>query len=550
MFNKKFIAILLSILLILANLNFNQAVAKSTADTTPPEFKSFTIDKQNAIVGDTINFTVDATDDMSGIKSIYIIYKTPVTNKSEIIYLHLTNGIYVGSKIITSSDEGGIWKIGEIVISDNTSNNTQIWNTANGYNGTDNNGSKYQDLSSGNFKISGTTADVTPPVFKSFTMDKQNAIVGDAINFTLDATDDMSGIKSIYIIYRTPVTNRSEFIYLHLTNGIYVGSKTITSSDEEGTWKIGEIVISDNTSNNIQIWNTANGYNGTDNNGSKYQDLSSGNFKISGTTADITPPVFKSFTMDKQNAIVGDTINFTVDATDDMSGIKSIYIIYRTPVTNKSEFIYLHLTNGIYIGSKTTTSSDEGGTWKIGEIVISDNTSNNTQIWNTANGYNGIDNNGSKYRDLSSGSFKINIPVIGVKLDKTTASLKVGEEVTLEATINPLEASNKNVTWTSSNTSVATVDNEGKVTAISKGTATIATTTEDGGYTSSCAVTVVNLLKEDVNKDGVIDSKDIALITSKYNYENTNINWNADYDINNDFIIDIYDLVLVSKLLK
>lgn len=90
-----------------------------------------------------------------------------------------------------------------------------------------------------------------------------------------------------------------------------------------------------------------------------------------------------------------------------------------------------------------------------------------------------------------------NIPTEGVvykvtevKLDKDSLSLEVGGTETLTATITPDNATNKNVTWESSNTSVATVDADGKVTAVSAGTATITVTTADGGFTDTCTVTV------------------------------------------------------------
>ena len=80
-------------------------------------------------------------------------------------------------------------------------------------------------------------------------------------------------------------------------------------------------------------------------------------------------------------------------------------------------------------------------------------------------------------------------PVTGVTLDKTTYELTVGGNVTLTATINPANATNKNVTWKTSDATVATVVN-GKVTALKAGTATITVTTEDGNKTATCTVTV------------------------------------------------------------
>ena len=81
------------------------------------------------------------------------------------------------------------------------------------------------------------------------------------------------------------------------------------------------------------------------------------------------------------------------------------------------------------------------------------------------------------------------VPVTGVTLNKTSTSLYVGDTETLTATVAPDNATDKTVTWTSSNPSVATVEN-GVVTAVSAGTATITVTTDDGTKTATCTVTV------------------------------------------------------------
>ena len=69
-------------------------------------------------------------------------------------------------------------------------------------------------------------------------------------------------------------------------------------------------------------------------------------------------------------------------------------------------------------------------------------------------------------------------------------NLTAGSTGQLKATISPSNATNQNVTWSSGNTSVATVDASGNVKAIQAGTTTITVTTEDGNKTATCAVTV------------------------------------------------------------
>ena len=77
-----------------------------------------------------------------------------------------------------------------------------------------------------------------------------------------------------------------------------------------------------------------------------------------------------------------------------------------------------------------------------------------------------------------------------VSLNKTTDTIIVGDTSTLIATLSPGDSANKNVNWKSSDTKIATVDNTGKVTAVSAGNATITATIVDGSKAASCTVTV------------------------------------------------------------
>lgn len=82
------------------------------------------------------------------------------------------------------------------------------------------------------------------------------------------------------------------------------------------------------------------------------------------------------------------------------------------------------------------------------------------------------------------------LSIKGVTMNKSAVTLKPGAEETLTFTIFPLNASNKNVTWSTSDESIATVSAEGKVTAIKPGSATITVKTVENNETATCAVTI------------------------------------------------------------
>ena len=117
-------------------------------------------------------------------------------------------------------------------------------------------------------------------------------------------------------------------------------------------------------------------------------------------------------------------------------------------------------------------------------------------------------------------SEKVNVPafktkpiaVTGVTLDKSTLSLEAGATGNLVATIAPSTASDKTVTFASSDAEVATVDNTGKVTAVKAGNADITVTTKDGNKTAKCTLTVTEPVSEpeNVQVETTEDSADVS----------------------------------------
>ena len=122
------------------------------------------------------------------------------------------------------------------------------------------------------------------------------------------------------------------------------------------------------------------------------------------------------------------------------------------------------------------------------------------------------------------------ISVTGITLNKSSVTLLEGEQDHLVAIVTPANATNKKIEWTSSNTSVATVSDNGTVTAIATGNATITAITEDKGFEATCEVEVreiiidipdanfknylVNRARFDTNGDGEISLKEAKIPTT------------------------------------
>ena len=129
-----------------------------------------------------------------------------------------------------------------------------------------------------------------------------------------------------------------------------------------------------------------------------------------------------------------------------------------------------------------------------------------TAKWEKVNNTSNINNDNKKPNNNNNNSNNKDdtIEVSSIKLSKSSLSLKVGKKSTLTVTINPSNATNKNVTWSSSNKSVATVDSNGKVVAVGPGTAVI--TAKVGNKTVTCTVTVTENVTYSVKWEEVKNS--------------------------------------------
>ena len=150
---------------------------------------------------------------------------------------------------------------------------------------------------------------------------------------------------------------------------------------------------------------------------------------------------------------------------------------------------------------------DEGGSGSLTAEVLPDNAKYGKISWTSSDESVAIVSGGSVHA-LKAGTATItamtegvsgtarvtvkskSIPVSGVNLSDSSIELVEGDSKQLSATVSPDNATDKSVSWKSAEPSIATVDNNGKVTAVATGETTITVTTTDGGRTASCTITV------------------------------------------------------------
>ena len=264
------------------------------------------------------------------------------------------------------------------------------------------------------------------------------------------------------------------------------GSAMVKASGREGG-------ISDNSSTDIQIGvgdNSSGGIVFDGNKGTVYGNVTLQKDLTIGKDESLTLAESASLNANGHNVIVnGGTLGDSIK-TNLGDSVKYTPTITTATLPNGTEGETYNQTLAATGTDDITWSLAEGSSLptnltlnaSTGEISGTPTTAETSTFTVTATNAYGFD---SKQFTLT-----IDVSVESVSLDKTTLELTEGSTETLTATITPNNATNKTVTWESSDTRIATVDQNGKVTAIAPGTATITVTTADGNHIATCSVTV------------------------------------------------------------
>ncbi|WP_161595779.1 Ig-like domain-containing protein [Flavobacterium pectinovorum] len=200
-----------------------------------------------------------------------------------------------------------------------------------------------------------------------------------------------------------------------------------------------------------------------------------------------------------KDAYTGATVTLVSGATQSFNAFQ--YIV----LTNTN--VAVVAVTGVSV-SPTTATVGLGSTQQLSATLAPANATNQNVTWTSSNTAVATVNATGLVSAVSAGTTTITvktvdgnktatsaitvaaIPVASVSVTPATASLYAGNTQQLSATIAPANATNKTITWTSSNNAVATVNSSGLVTAVSAGTATITTTTQDGNKTATATITV------------------------------------------------------------
>ena len=453
------------------------------ADVRAPELKSIRIDKKEVIAGDKVTFTAEITDDISGVDSVCVYLEVPGHGTKNIWLKEKEKDIYEGSYEVGENDANGIWKIERIVLSDKQGNWDHI-------NSTEYGGST--DFTSCNFEvkednnpikqISGTT------VISSNKTLSNKIINGDlyiAPNIALSA-NNLTVNGNIYVLGGLLAGNIS------VSGTVYCNSSTTgyttTLSPGMFAW-YGSCSMSGLTCSNRIVNMIPLRFD---------EDLivdANGNLNLKGATLNIA-----------DMSINGDDIK--LDSKGRFDQIVNVGEADQITITRHIEGWY-DLKQTIDVQhekpeSLKIESLPDKTVYQDGDKLVSkglkvkavykNGTEKDVTDYVKLSDINGLGTNKIKviYRGCET-TFDVEVNEVkaeSITLDKTNIILEIGKTEQLNPVIKPDNVSNKKVSYESSDNSIASVDSEGKITALKEGNVIIMATTSNN-LKVECEVQVI-----------------------------------------------------------
>ena len=353
--------------------NFGKAdieVNGTLNDTIAPELISVNVDKKQVQVGDTVVVTIDAKDDLSGVKSVYLSYNNGSTNISTSdIKLNPITGKYEAYIKINGIDLNGTYRLSNITIYDNANNSLNVTN----YNMFSKHIDIYEDLSDANFEVI-NSLNSKSEIITSLSISEKEVQVNEEIELSIEVAD-RTGLEYITVSYLKD-NSYANYKEVKLTynekDNKYNGVLKIDSLTELGQWQI----------NNIYFINSNNRCIGDI---SKYDYdieyiLNQGNFEVIFRNGEGLK--LDSLNIDKNKVTVGNKVTLQAKASDIDGEIRNITVEYISPEGKTLNIKLKEVSNG-FIGEFEVSKYTSAGEWKINSVLLEDNERNRTLIYNT-----------------------------------------------------------------------------------------------------------------------------------------------------------------------
>jgi len=332
------------------------------SDSEPPELMSVRFMPNEILPGEEAEVIVQAVDNLSGVKSIFGVMKSPSEKAMVSFSCALLNpdGTFTGIVKIPDHAEAGKWFLRSMRVTD------KVFNTQN-YS------KKHPVLSNTYVTVNASDSDITAPELVSIFIDPPQPKGNDKVTIMVDAVDNKSGVYRVYGLLASPSNNAKLSFACQYSKelNIFEGTVTIPANAESGDWQVEYLRLEDTAKNaktyykrkNVEIFKTA---------------------KVDVVTenSDSEPPVLEDIYITPTTVVYEEIVKIHVRVTDDISGVASVNGRIQSPSGQAFMPFYCkyNAEEGEFIAEIIIQRNTEVGLWQIDNLVISDKARNQSRL--------------------------------------------------------------------------------------------------------------------------------------------------------------------------
>lgn len=222
-----------------------------SSETTENVVISMSVDKTSISEGEMATITIVMSEDYKA-ESIRL-YKPITKNIVTLSFEEKENGIYIAKFLVNEQTESGLWKVKDFTYIDNLASPLYLYNSDTCME------TMYETISFSevDFQVTGTDADVNPPILESYNLNQNEVSNGETITFSAKVIDEHLP-DQINLCYQTPSNQIYDDLYLNKVDdlGLYEGMLLVNDDTEIGLWKPCYFFVQDTNENNITIYNS------------------------------------------------------------------------------------------------------------------------------------------------------------------------------------------------------------------------------------------------------------------------------------------------------
>ncbi len=370
-------------------LNFSNANIQVFGQTESVTLNQVQVSNANPVPLEMIEINVDILDNIVKPESAYIKYRSSI-NTVRNVDLSLGGSLdYRGLIEIGEFEPSAVWEVDSIIFIDRFNEEFAVYNSL--YYPNEINAA---DMSGAMFTVDNPLGDSQAPEYTGSQLEKGEEIASvyssrlmsfassslnlsstlssglvfgpnELVSYTIDATDDISGVDRLEITYDILGKFISFNVELSEVNGKYVGNARVMSYHPEGLWLVHKFVLVDKAGNRYEKSRSATEL-------SNLRGFAHLQLQVANTLEDKDAPVISDVVVNQSLVQVGDVVQY-IGMASDVNGIKEFKIVIQAMNFGVERVIIMNqMEDGRYLGSFEVSENTLGDVWNVKEIIAED----------------------------------------------------------------------------------------------------------------------------------------------------------------------------------